>query len=282
MKSFVASAVLSAAVFAQVGLSASIGHVGHVHGHSHANRRSASAEVVERRSVAFMSPDDVTLLDNKGVKTGKNIDCKDKGDDPVTVGDDGGPFVVEFENKSEQDVVVVVWSGSSQNGAVNAMFVGAHQPDVTHTLQANTTTTVSFNPAVAEGNAISGGFAAVRTSVGLTEFSGQIDDTFGEYTFTTASQFSTTDVSRLINMKGNKMEIFNYKSKADAKTEEPACASTMDKCSFVCPDGANNCIVGKIINCPVGSPNTVSNESGMDGGCAGMTNTGGYVKVDIY
>ncbi|PNS19286.1 hypothetical protein CAC42_2463 [Sphaceloma murrayae] len=285
MKSAIASAVLSAAALVNA---ASIPH-----GHAHTHTRRAAVE--KREPLQFMSASDVSRLasvvgfggatakptDNlvsQPIKTGLNLAAALNPKAPVTVGGDG-PFLVEFKNESPDDIVVVVWSNLNKANPWDAAIVTQNAADITHTLRANTTTTVSFNPEVAPLNKISGGWAAVYPDTIMNN--GFIFEPWGEYTFTKMSVFSTTDVSRVTNMKGHKTEIHNYANKGDAK---PACSSTMNKCSFVCPDpDADFCKDNAYIqNCPVGTPGTTSSSDYAHGGCAGMRDDGGFMKVSFF
>ncbi|KAF4551316.1 Hypothetical protein D9617_14g077740 [Elsinoe fawcettii] len=276
MKSFIASAVLSAAALVNA---ASIPH-GHVHTHIKRN------EVEKRAPVKFMSAADVSRLANvvdstwnaaSSILVGKNVAAADQPNAPVAVGGDG-PFLVEFCNDSEDDIVVVVWTDIGKANPWDTANVKTEAPDVTHTLKANTTTTVSFNPDAVAAKRISGGWAAVYP--GTTMNNGFIFNTWGETTFQTTDAFSTTDVSRLPNMNGNGMEIHNYNKKGD---DEPICSSTMSKCSFVCPNKDDKmCTYGGYIqNCPVGTPGTTSSADLAHGGCGGLRKDGGYVKVNF-
>ncbi|KAF2148254.1 hypothetical protein K461DRAFT_282682 [Myriangium duriaei CBS 260.36] len=286
MKASMTSAALSAALFSQAALAATIGHS---HGHMHRRVAAPHPALKEKRTTAvnFMSTTDVSYLQSKNILIGANEACATEATNAVTVGSTGGPFVVEFTNNHDEDIVLVVWSGKTagQWGAIDATFIGAQQPDVTHTLQSNTSTWVSFDPAKAPGGtAVSGGWGAVYPGKGLSAVSGQLDNTIGEYTFSTANSFSTTDVSRLIQMKGNSMEIENYLNKADADDDStnPACASTMDKCAFVCDDkSVLSCMFGALVDCVAGAAGNTADASGQDGGCAGMSASGGYMKVSF-
>ncbi|TKX22068.1 hypothetical protein C1H76_5701 [Elsinoe australis] len=282
MKSVIAS-VFGAAALANA---ASIPH-GHAHAHTH------RAALQKREPLQFISAADTSrlaavmgfgganakptdTLSVQGIKTGLNLPAASNPDAPVTVGGDG-PFKVEFKNESPDDIVVIVWTNCNKINPWDAAIVKDNTPDVTHTLKANTSTIVSYDPTKAANNAISGGWAAVYPNTIMNN--GFIFEPWGEVTFTTSSVFSTTDVSLLPNMKGNKMEIRNYENEGDA---EPRCASTMTKCSFVCPNGEQFCQFGGIIqNCPVGTPYTTSSSDYAHGGCGGLRDDGGYVKVSF-
>ncbi|KAF2225805.1 hypothetical protein BDZ85DRAFT_258114 [Elsinoe ampelina] len=277
MKSFIASAVLGAAALANA---ATIPH-GHAHTH------------VKRSPIQFMSLADVARLDsvegfggeNAGpssvltaasVKIGANLAAAANPDAPITVGGDG-PFKVEFINESEDDIIVVAWSDVGMSNPWDAAIVTKTQPAVTHTLQANTSTVVSFDPTKAGGK-LSGAWTAIYPDTILNN--GFIFEAWGEYTFTDMSVFSTTDVSRATNMNGHKMAIHNFANEGDAV---PACSSTWDKCSFVCPEGQQFCQYGvNIQNCPVGTPGTTSSSDYQHGGCAGMRNNGGYMRAHFF
>lgn len=279
MKSFIASAVLSAAALANA---ATIPH-GHVHSHA------------KRSPIQFMSLADVSRLDNvqgfggaqgqptdpltkQRVKVGLNLAADKNPKAPVTVGGNG-PFKVEFINESKDDIIIVSWSDCSKTNPWETANVQTQQPDVTHTLRANTSTVVSFDPSQVASGSISGAWAAIYPDTILNN--GFIFEPWGEYTFTNKNVFSTTDVSRVTNMNGHKTEIHNFARQGDAV---PACSSTMERCSFVCPNkGDKFCRDGAIIqNCPVGTPGTTSSADYIHGGCAGMRADGGYMRAHFY
>ncbi|GAM90658.1 hypothetical protein ANO11243_087030 [Dothideomycetidae sp. 11243] len=280
MKSAVASAVLGAALLSSTSLAASIGHV---HGANHVHRRAPTpAAVNEKRAVKFMTTEDVALIQSSGVLAGKNVAAAAGSTEAITVGQAGNaPFVAQLNNKSPNDLVAVVWAGAGQWGAVSATFVGAQQADVTHGLKSNTSTWISFNPANAAGNSLSGAISAVSADSGLSQY-GQVDNTWIEYTLSTENQFSTTDVSRLINMNGQKVEVLNYPSKqAFEDNAAPACTGDNEHYAYVCSGGATTCIAGSMIGTDVGAAGNTADASGMDGGCSGMP-TGGYMVINFY
>ncbi|PSK43089.1 proteinral negative regulator of transcription subunit 4 [Elsinoe australis] len=280
MKSVIASAVLGAAALVNA---ASIPH-GHAHAHTHARR--ASIDVQKRAPINFMSAADVSRLADvkdslwnaaSSIMEGKNIAADADSEAPIAVGGKG-PFLVEFKNESPEDIILVAWSDLNKTNPWDAANVKTCAPDVTHTLRSNTTTTISYNPNVVASKKISGGWAGIYADT--TVQNGFVYNTWGEATFRTDNAFSTTDVSRLPNMNGNDMEIYNYAKQGD---DEPACESTMTKCSFICPPGQDKCTEGGTIqDCPVGAAGNTASADKKDGGCGGLTQTGGFIKVSFF
>ncbi|KAG8632084.1 hypothetical protein KVT40_001224 [Elsinoe batatas] len=279
MKSFIASAVLGAAALANAAT------IPHGHAHTHVKRSPTQfmslADVARLDSVEGFGGADATPaspLSKQGIKVGLNLAAATNPDAPVTVGGEG-PFKVEFFNESPDDIILVSWSNYGKANPWDAAIVKDFQADVTHTLKSNTSTVISYDPSKCSTGSISGAFAAVYPDTIMNN--GFIFEPWGEYTFTKMSVFSTTDVSRATNMNGHKMAIHNFANEGDVA---PACSSTWDKCSFICPDKSQQfCQYGVIIqNCPVGTPGTTSSSDYAHGGCAGMRNDGGYIRTHFY
>jgi len=187
----------------------------------------------------------------------------------------GGAFELDFTNSADEDVILVLWSAAGQSTAWSAMEVCENTASITVSIPCGETTTVSFNPENYSGSSISGAWAAIYSDTTLT-YAGTVGNTWGEYTFTSENDFSTTDVSRLVAAEGNSMSITNYKSKGGDKT----CVTDMDTCVFVCTDSAaSSCMDDYTLsNCPVGAAGNTADASGQNGGCS-YEGTSGYSLV---
>jgi hypothetical protein len=161
----------------------------------------------------------------------------------VWIGSDG-TYTNTFHNNATNEVVLVVWGSEP---AYQASFPMAVQPLVTASIASGCSLTLSF----AEGQ--SGAWSMVYPDTTMTEW-GQIDNTWGEYTF---AADGVVDVSREVNMNGNTMEIVG-----------PSCTTNMDTCSFQCTGGATTCGTAgsyQLVNC-AGQPGA-NNGDGINGGC---------------
>lgn len=202
-----------------------------------------------------------------GVLQGHNYHAQ--SGNPISLGSNG-PFQVEFQNSHSADIDLVLWSSYGQEGSWGVMTVNVANPNITITIPANETRSVSFNPeAYTEENgfpnaqqSISGAFAPLYPGTTTAEFGG-IDNTWGEFTFSSQTVFSTLDVSRLANMTGTPMQIETFASKG----AEQACMSDMNTCVYVCAEGEQSCNGAEASNC---AGNT---------GCMGMSPSGGYTLV---
>jgi len=162
----------------------------------------------------------------------------------------GGQFTNEFINSAGEDLVLVIWG-------VAGSWVNAIQPQVTVSIPANSSQTISFPVGW------SGGWAPVFGDSQLND--GQVHDTWGEGTF--APPYSVVDVSREVNMNGRSMSIVT-----------PQCTTDMTTCVFMCQDkSASKCTTGyELVNCASGSQAGAyyGTYDGADsGGCGGMGNS---------
>jgi hypothetical protein len=143
----------------------------------------------------------------------------------IWVGDDG-PYTFTFTNDASEEhntpLTLVVWHYPI--GDYQASFVNARQPAVTYSLE-NYGDSVTISAA----SDISGGWATLNARITVLSEFGQIYNTWGEFT---TGAWATVDVSRLVNMGGNKMEV---------TVPSNGCVSDMDICSFHCKHGANEC-----------------------------------------
>lgn len=159
-----------------------------------------------------------SLLSALGVATSSNTGSS------AWVGSNG-PYTGEFINDSAENIELVIWGPA-------ASWVNADTPLVTYALAPKASVTVSF------ASGLSGGFSAVYADTELVN--GQVSNTWGEFTFN--GEYSTFDVSRMVNMDGNDLSIV---------VEE--CTSNMDTCVFTCPD-STTCMTGyELTNCATGS-----------------------------
>jgi hypothetical protein len=187
----------------------------------------------------------------------------------IWIGDDG-PYTFTFTNHASEEantpLTVVVWYFPAYD--FEASFVNVRQPEVTYSLP-NYGDSITISAA----SDISGGFAALygHTTV-LSQF-GQIYNTWGEFT---TGQWATADVTRLINMGGNPMEI---------SVPCNGCVSDMNLCSFHCKEG-NECGESgtyDLMSCDNGSQAGASfgtyDGSNPEGGCQGWGTDG---KVEVF
>jgi hypothetical protein len=194
---------------------------------------------VVKRSNALFEGHSVKLLSEMAFSAlGINGETSDKG---VWFGEDG-PYTNEFHNESGEDLILVVWGRDSS-------WVNVKQPLITTSIANDSSTTISF----ATGQ--SGAWAAIYHDTVM--LNGQISNVWGEYTF---SPTGVVDVSKLPNMKGNKMTIIG-----------PTCVSNMELCCFECSSGDVCMYDYKLINCD-SQPGA---QYGLDygapsGGCGGL------------
>ena len=170
----------------------------------------------------------------------------------VWVGGDG-PYTNEFFNESGEELILVIWGP-------HASWVNVKQPLITASIANHTSVTVSF----ASGQ--TGAWSAIYDDTKM--LNGQISNTWGEYTF---SPTGVVDVSKLPNMKGNKMAIVG-----------PTCVSDMSNCVFVCKTGDICMYDYELVNCGPGSQPDA--QYGLDygapsGGCGGL---GEGAKLSTY
>lgn len=258
MRSFITSAVLASAAFGQTAYSAVSAHR---HNHAHLHEKKSAAPAVEKRNINVAS-----VLSKAGVVEATNSAAIETGN--------GGPFVIDFCNDSGKDIVVVAWTGESEQDMWTSMCVNKYAPSMTQPILPGESTTISIDPSKV-GGSVSGGFAALYPYTDLSN-AGSINNTWAEFTYTTASQFSAVDVTRLVNMVGNEMSIETYASYPP--TGNALCTSDMDTCVFQCTDNSNSCLQGSLLNCE--GANT-QNFQGTSGGCGGFTAQGGYTKISF-
>jgi hypothetical protein len=187
---------------------------------------------------------DLSFLNSLGALAGVNSFSRTTN---LWIGTDGD-YTTEFINESGEDVILACWGPSGS-------WINAVAPLITTSVANSTSTVVSF----AEG--ASGSCAGIYPST--TMVNGQVSNTWFEFTF--ADPWSTVDVSRLVNMNGNKMTIVT-----------PSCVSDMDTCVFVCNEGESSCWLDyHLINCDAsngGGKGADANLGGADsGGCNGIT-----------
>ncbi|TLS31282.1 hypothetical protein PpBr36_02334 [Pyricularia pennisetigena] len=182
----------------------------------------------------------------------------------IWVGKDGHTKF-KFSNKSKGRVALVVWN--NPEGDYESSFMNVRKPQVSWSLAAGQSLTVSLN----EG--VSGGFAGLYDAKTPLSPVGQVHQTWGEFT---TGQYATIDVSREVRMDGDKMWI-----------QTPiGCVSDMDRCVFVCKDGKNTCgekDTYELKDCQPGSQpgaNYGERFGQPEGGCQGF-DKGGEVAVHL-
>ena len=159
--------------------------------------------------------------------------------------------------------MLVIWN--SATGYDSSFLVNPAVPAalVTASIASGDSLSVSFAPGV------SGAFAAVYAS-STRNWVGQINETWGEYTF---NPTGVLDVSRLVNMFGHNMEIVVPTPEADYSG---GCTSNMDDlCVFMCTDpSVTTCFdTGvELVGC-TSQPGAQSGNlyGAPEGGCGGLT-----------
>lgn len=225
------------------------------HRHFHMPRSAKpSIEVPEKRDV--LSTLGSSLLSSCGLtQTGANAASNNGG---VWLGGDG-PYTNDFVNSAGEEIVLVIWGTAGS-------WVNAVKPLITVTIPAGAVQTVSF------ANGASGAWAPIYSDTKMSQW-GQIDQTWGEYTFN--GQWTTFDVSREVNMSGRAMSI-----------TDGTCTSDFSKCVFQCKGGVNTCLTGyELFNCAAGSqPGAqIGQHDGADtGGCSGITGNTGKLTTTFY
>lgn len=159
-----------------------------------------------------------------------------------------GPYINDFVNSSDEYVILVIWGPAGS-------WVNAITPIITVLIAAGGRQTISF------ANGTSGAWAPVYSDTRRSLY-GQIDQTWGEYTFN--GRWSTVDVSREVNMNGKPMKIIT-----------PNCISDFSRCVFQCVAGVSTCTIGyELFNCQSGSqPGAnygIDSNGAPTGGCSGM------------
>ncbi|KAB8301247.1 hypothetical protein EYC80_003134 [Monilinia laxa] len=172
-----------------------------------------------------------------------------------------GPNTFAFTNSAAAPVTVIIWTQAA--GDYQSSFMNARKPQVSHSLSAGQTFTISM------ANGISGGWAGLYNGKTTLSQYGQVYNTWGEFT---TGAYATVDVSREVNMGGNGMTI-----------EVGGCTSNMSKCVFKCKNGNTCGEAGTyfLSNCAAGSQKgaTFGLAYGQpSGGCQGFNN-GGKVSV---
>jgi len=227
------------------------------HRHFHNTRNAAPIIATEDSMLTkrdVLSSTGVSWLNALGFAgTGTNAVANNGG---AWLGIDG-PYQNEFRNNSTEPLVLVVWTGATS-------WVNKFVPAIAVSLEPGASQVVSF------ANGVSGGWAGVYKDTKLSN--GQIEQTWGEYTF--SGIYSTIDVSREVNMNGRGLRI-----------ETPTCVSDMATCVFVCKGGLPNCWLDyELQNCAPGSQ--VGANYGISygmpsGGCTGL-GVDGKLKTFFY
>ncbi|TIA29450.1 hypothetical protein D6C78_10212 [Aureobasidium pullulans] len=160
-----------------------------------------------------------------------------------------GDYVMEFENQSSEDVILVLWGPEGS-------WVNAKTPLVTYELSVGSAINISLV------DSTSGGWSAVYSDTILVN--GQISNTWGEFTYD--GHYSTFDVSRLPNMTGHGLSI-----------QSTLCTADMQTCVFVCTSDDSCQYDYELLNCKGVGASAGSNNDAPSGGCSvGPSN---YVKA---
>lgn len=193
-----------------------------------------------------------------GAKIGKNEKSNNGG---IWIGDDSD-WKATFTNDDNSDAVVYCWKANGFSG----MSVNVNVPEVSVGLKAGENVTLSFAPNVPAA------CAPVFSDTKLALFGGW-DNTWWEVTFGNSGAF---DVSRNVNMKGNRISSKGSK-----------CVSDMETCVFKCKDpNALSCEAGTdydLFNCAASNGGGGGYDvimAGTGGGCS-MGSSGENVQVII-
>ncbi|KAF2849579.1 hypothetical protein T440DRAFT_469326 [Plenodomus tracheiphilus IPT5] len=197
-----------------------------------------------------------SIAANIGAKLGKNDENNNGG---IWVGNDS-PWKATFTNDDNSDAVIYCWKANGFSG----MSVNVNVPEVSVGLKGGESVTLSFAPDVPAA------CAPAFSDTKLALFGG-LDNTWWEVTFGKSGCF---DVSRNVNMKGNKISSKGSK-----------CTSDMETCVFKCKNpNANSCEAGTdydLFNCGAsngGGGGYDAVMAGTGGGCA-MGANGETVQV---
>jgi len=229
---------------------------------------AAPAELATRSALScgnllggLLAPDCKILSDLGLIAQGKN--------NGGTVVGGNNPNKWTVTNKSNKDIVVVAWGPA-------ASWVNANVPDITYSLAAGKTVTLTTP------NGYSGAMSAIYgTETKLVN--GQISNTWLEFT---TGPYGVIDVSREVNTKGN-----NLAATITSSTGQ-SCTSDFSKCYFSCANGGANCWQPfnaatnptgyQLYNCKAGSQPGAQSGSyggGDSGGCGGFGANGASVSV---
>lgn len=223
---------------------------------------AASSAAASSSSVTVSSDFLVNALTKNSVLTGTN---EDYNDNAVGIGS-GGAFEFAITNSASEDVVIVLWSANGETADWSAQEVQVNQPDITMAIGCGETQSISFKPSAYSGGSISGAFSVLSSKSSMVD--GYIANTWGEFTVTEASIFSTFDVSKLLMTSGgNGISAQLYEKKDGTAT----CLSDMSTCVYDVVNGANT-----IVNCS-GSD---QDANGDNGGCMFVAETG-YAEITI-
>lgn len=186
------------------------------------------------------------LLSALSILEGSNADSNTAD---VWFGNDGD-YITEFENDSDEDIVLIVWGPSGS-------WVNVDSPFITYQMSAGSSVNVSF------ASGVSGGWSAIYSDTTLSN--GQVYNTWGEYTFD--GEYSTFDVTRLVNMNGHDLSIVGSE-----------CTSDMETCVFTCDSGDSCEYDYTLENCDSQSGAEDGTYDGADsGGC--LVGSDNYVKA---
>ena len=178
------------------------------------------------------------------------------------------PNVWTVTNKSSKDIIVVTWGP-------NASWVNANQPDVTYSLAAGKSVTLTTP------NGYSGAMSAIYGS-DTKLVNGQVSNTWLEFT---TGDYGVINVSREVNTKGNTV------SGTITSSSGQKCTTDFSKCVFTCGGDATSCWQPltsanptgyHLLNCAAGSqPGAQSGsfDGGDSGGCGGFSSSGAKVSV---
>ncbi|KAH8901481.1 hypothetical protein GQ53DRAFT_851241 [Thozetella sp. PMI_491] len=182
----------------------------------------------------------------------------------------GGANTFTFTNRADTPgavpVTLIVWDAPA--GDYTASFMNVKKPKISYSLP-----NVGDSVTISVANGISGGWAALNNHATTLNQYGQIYNTWGEFT---TGDYATVDVSREVNMGGNRMAV---------TVKRNGCATNYDTCSFQCKSG-NTCGDSgtyNLVNCAAGSqPGATYGlyNGNPSGGCQGWSG-GGHLDIAL-
>ncbi|OAA50268.1 hypothetical protein NOR_00718 [Metarhizium rileyi] len=184
------------------------------------------------------------------------------------------PYTFTFINRASKPspvpVTVVIWVRDGSND-YTSMDMRHRRPTITYSLPR-----VGDKVTIAMPANVNGAFAALTDHKTTLHFTGQIYNTWGEFS---TGKWATVDVSREVNMNGNVMEM----------KASNGCVSNMNRCVFKCKSGNTCGARGTYLlqNCESGSQPGAGRGNDPfthdpSGGCGGWGYHGkGHVDVSL-
>ncbi|KAH7025878.1 uncharacterized protein B0I36DRAFT_365527 [Microdochium trichocladiopsis] len=214
-----------------------------------------------------LSKADCDHMSNIGM-AGQGVNSKSSSG-KIWIGTDGANQFIFKNTGAGPPLTVIVWDFPA--GDYEASFMNVRKPKIAYSLP-----NVGDSVTVSVGNGVSGAFSFLANHKTVLSQYGQIYNTWGEFT---TGDYATVDVSRLVNTRGNPINI---------KVQKNGCVSNMDKCVFQCKNSALT-FCGEsgsynLVNCENGSQSGASKGTwdgiNPEGGCQGWSN-GGKLEIGL-